>query len=84
MFVSFRNLPQLCNPLMIAIATYKNQRQRIIPHITRIRLKKHCLVMPTLFAVGILTPREGGIITYCRGDCVEHVSHFLFENVLVD
>lgn len=69
---------------MITIATNKNQSQRIIPNITRIRLKKHCLVMSTFFTMSILGPRQGGIITDCRGHGVKNVAHFFFQNVLVD
>lgn len=40
--------------------------------------------MATLFTMSILTPGQCWIIAYSRGDCVEDISHFLFEDILVN
>ncbi len=74
----------LSNPLVVTIATNKDQSQSIIPNITSITLKEHCLIMATFITMSILTPRKGWIITDCRWNGVEDVAHFLLENVLVD
>mmetsp|Transcript_1505 Transcript_1505/g.2663 ORF Transcript_1505/g.2663 Transcript_1505/m.2663 type:complete len:110 (-) Transcript_1505:399-728(-) len=60
----------LSNPLIITTTTNKNQRQSIIPHITRITLKKHSFIMPTLSTMSLLTTGEGWIIADCGWDGV--------------
>mmetsp|Transcript_23092 Transcript_23092/g.32983 ORF Transcript_23092/g.32983 Transcript_23092/m.32983 type:complete len:100 (-) Transcript_23092:378-677(-) len=77
--VASANCPHhLSNPLIITTTTNKNQRQRIIPNITCITLKKHCFIMSTFATMCLLTPRECRIIPDCGWDGVEDVADFFF------
>jgi hypothetical protein len=78
----FRQLISLIDPLVIAIAAYKDQSQRI--RLRELRLKEDGFVVPTIGTVRPLAACQRRIITDSRWDCVQNIANFFFSLVPID
>jgi len=72
----------LVDPFVFAIATDKNQCQRIC--LRNIRLEKHRFVVIAVAAFGILGPRQGRIVFDGRWYRVQDISNFLFQFISIN
>ena len=72
----------LIDPLVVAVATHKNQRKAVA--LCGITHEKDGLVVPTVGTVGVLRSRQRRIVADGAGNGVQDVSHLLLQIEPVD